>query len=95
MRAFVKAMVLKPALTDEMKSFVAAVLGLVPGAGFKNKKFFLPRGAPLWSMSSKSRPVSMEASSIGFAIVAELAINTGYEPYSAAIRRSLRRTLAT
>ena len=48
--------------------------------GFTKKKYFSPRGAPLSSTTSKGRPVSRSASSLGFAIVADEQMNVGWLP---------------
>ena len=54
-----------------------------------------PRGE--WSpvTARTSRPVSREAVTSGSAMVAEASTNVGEAPYSAATRRSRRRTWAT
>ena len=78
--ALVNAIVLKPALMDDANRRVATVYGLTPKEGLRKRKCREPCGAPLLVIVSNSRPVSIRASSPGFAIVAEQAMKTGSLP---------------
>ncbi|MNC89954.1 hypothetical protein D3C83_59770 [compost metagenome] len=48
--------------------------------GLTNRKYFSPRGAPLFLTSSNGFSARRSASSAGFAIVADEQMNCGFDP---------------
>ena len=98
-----KQIVRAPSRTSPASSSAASASGerLAPNAasvsgGFQSAIRLAGAGEPSSVIScTSSRPVSRSASSSGFAIVAEVSRKRGAVPYAAAMRRSLRSTLAT